>query len=320
MASFIQYISQWRQARLESFINKRIPASDSHTLDRKNIFILPNWSGLCYLAVCAAIYLLATNYESNLGLLLCYWLLGIFLVILYLSYFNLAGIKLVSSQTFNVHVEQNLTLQIQLISDKDRYSFCWQDGYKTELKKVNASHQFVNLGWQANQRGLFRFPRVRLYSTAPFGLFNVWTWLDFNRKTYVYPKPLTCPEYQFGTGRSDSGMDDSSNDENIGDSEFYGLKPYQLGEPLSRVAWKRASYNNEWQVKQFEQSRSDDVWFSLANVAGSEIEEKLSKLTWLLINAEQQNMTYGLELGHKVLQPQTGAVHLKSCLLALAKY
>ena len=72
----------WRKARFKSWLNRRIPATHNLVLNRTNIFILPNSTGLCYITVTLAIYLLATNYESNLGLLLCYWLLAIFLVVL----------------------------------------------------------------------------------------------------------------------------------------------------------------------------------------------------------------------------------------------
>ena len=66
-----QYIRKW--------LDKRIPAANEFQLSHRSIFIFPAKFGALFLALCALLFLLGTNYQNNLMLLLCYFLVALFL-------------------------------------------------------------------------------------------------------------------------------------------------------------------------------------------------------------------------------------------------
>ncbi len=311
-------VSKWRQLRFKHWLNQRIPAANSLSLNKRNIFIFPSWAGLAYLAVSLAIFILATNYESNLSLLLCYWLLALFLILLYLSYFNLSGMALSASPLKPVHVGDRLQLEVSLQSNKKHFHLNWLDEVNTQIKQTSPGREIIKLSWNAKRRGNWVLPRVKLFSQAPSGLFNVWTYPDFNQQVLIYPKLIACPEYAFGTGKNTTKEGDLN--QPLQGVDFQGLKNYQKGDSLSRVAWKRASFSQNWQIKHFEQTQDQQIWFSIYKVQADSIEEKLSKLAWLVTNAHHQEITYGLQLSHIELDPAQGESHLKMCLEQLAKH
>ena len=71
------------------------PAHPAGTPDHpgpRSLFILPTRLGLCYLLVMLAIYLLGTNYQNNLVLLVAYALGSLFMVTMWLTHRNLLGL------------------------------------------------------------------------------------------------------------------------------------------------------------------------------------------------------------------------------------
>ena len=54
------------------WLAKRIPSQKEHRLNSSNILIYPTRFGLGYLAIVMLIFLLGTNYQNNIILLLSY--------------------------------------------------------------------------------------------------------------------------------------------------------------------------------------------------------------------------------------------------------
>lgn len=96
------------------WLNKRIPAATQHHLNHHNIFIFPAKFGLLFLSLCLLLFLLGTNYQNNLMLLLCYFLLALFLVNLLASYINFARIDLQIGKCPEVFVGDNLNIPLWL--------------------------------------------------------------------------------------------------------------------------------------------------------------------------------------------------------------
>ncbi|WAJ71414.1 DUF58 domain-containing protein [Catenovulum adriaticum] len=302
------------------WLKQRFPKNASQQLNKRNIFILPSRAGIAYLLITFAIFLLATNYENNLSLLLSYWLISVWIIILYLSYFNLSGLHCQAKAIQAVHAHDKIQLDIHLNSTKLRFDLNWQDEAQTHIKQLKPNLQLLKLNWTAPSRGVWQLPRIKLFSQAPLGLFTAFSYLDFNQQTLIYPKPLACPEYLAGTGKAGDKSDNYNIDHKMSGYDFQGLKNYQAGDALSRVAWKRITINQNWQIKQFDQPQSSQVWYAIQHISAQTHEDKLRKLTWLIIQAEAQGYQYGLQLNHTELPPAQGPDHLTQCLILLAKH
>ncbi len=91
----------WRQRRTrwqQGWLARRIPPARQITLQGRCLFILPTRLGLWYLLVMLAIYLLGTNYQNNLVLLVAYGLGSLFMVTMWLTHRNLLGLSLLGAR------------------------------------------------------------------------------------------------------------------------------------------------------------------------------------------------------------------------------
>ncbi len=61
-------------------------------------------------------------------------------------------------------------------------------------------------------------------------------------------------------------------------------------------------------------------WLRLAHTPGQDLEEQLSRLSYAVLQLDQKQQRYGLELGAWRLDPASGAVQRLSALEALALY
>jgi hypothetical protein len=85
-------------------------------------------------------------------------------------------------------------------------------------------------------RGPLALGRVTLSSTQPLGLWRAWSYVHFPLAGVVYPLPEPgappLPRGAHGQDLTAPGQGE--------ESEFAGLREYQPGDPLQRVAWKAA--------------------------------------------------------------------------------
>ena len=65
---------------------------------------------------------------------------------------------------------------------------------------------------------------------------------------------------------------------------------------------------------------SANLWLNYDDLLGGGVEERLSKLTFWVLEADRQERAYGLALPNIKLGPSYGAAHRLACLEALALY
>lgn len=315
--------SAWR-ARIVQWLDKRIPAQHEHQLGLSSIFIFPSRFGWLFLVLCLALFLLGTNYQNNLMLILCYLMVSLFLLNLHAAYWNFA----------------RLCLRVNAIPNGyagDRSSFHLSTANPNEARRCKGSihvseygHSFshvldcdsaqqFDLPIENPKRGIHRFPRLTISSYYPLGLYRCWTHLDFKRQLIVYPKPLPARlniQWQEDAQHGEQGLKSRS-----GHDDFAGLKPYQPGDSLQRVAWKHVAKHQAWQSKAFDSDVAASGWLSLPSaVNANEIEQTLSQLADQINQCSRNDVKFGLELGTVRIEPASGESHRVECLTALAAY
>ncbi len=291
-------------------------------LMRRNVFILPTPFGFLWLLTAIALYLLGSNYANNPALLMSFLLLGMFLLCIAPTYTNLAGLRLEALAAEAGFADQPLCFRLQLRSDRPRASLelSWlaeeRDAPAVFLGLFSGTFQ-AELWCTPPQRGPFRPGAIRLTSSYPLGLFRCWTYLQPAWEALVYPKPERC---LLQSSPGEDRREDTTGSAAPGTETLTGLRPYQRGEPLHRVAWKQVARGQGWYTKQFEGTQHTSLWLRLDQTPGRDREERLSHLCWQVLQCTQQQATFGLMLGSQVLRPASGTAHLKACLQALALY
>ncbi|MGJ8681404.1 DUF58 domain-containing protein [Paraglaciecola sp.] len=318
------------------WLNQRIPAALKYKLNHKNIFIFPSKFGALFLSLCMLLFLLGTNYQNNLMLLLCYFLLALFLVNLFASYINFSHVLLQQGKSSQVFVGDNLHLPLWLNADQSAEQN--PDGqlffkFKKETKNspiavttidTNAYHNPVTLHYPCEKRGKLTLPRITVSSYFPLGLFKCWTHLAFNQQITVFPKPVPCRVELSNKNNTKQQKTNSLGQEQNGHDDFSHLKAYQVGESLHHIAWKQVAKGRGMVSKQFSSLTNQTAWLSLPNqhssAAGSEQEFELtiSKLTYQVIELSRKDQVFGLDLGATSIAPNSGLAHTEACLTALA--
>ncbi|GAB3022960.1 DUF58 domain-containing protein [Bowmanella dokdonensis] len=312
------------QRKMHAWLERRIPGSREFTLNRNNIFIFPSRFGLLYLILCLALFILGTNYQNNLILILGYFLLSLFLVSLLASYLNFAGIRLQLGKVSHSFAGDVANLPIWILgpdNDRNRFGrlhFSWYGQQVRQSVELSNMTNPVGLELDSPERGILRPPRVTLCSYYPLGLFRCWTHLSFDCEVIVYPAPLPCnlpliSETAKGETEGPLSVED-------GHDNFDSLTEYRPGQPLYHVAWKQVAKGQGMISKKFSSQARQSAWLKLLPQGSDRLEHQLSELCFMILELDSAGMTYGLELGGMRHQPDKGNEHLHRCLTALALY
>jgi uncharacterized protein (DUF58 family) len=275
----------------DKWLNKRIPAATQHQLNHQNIFIFPAKFGLFFLSLCLLLFLLGTNYQNNVMLLLCYFLLALFLINLLASYINFAQIDLQIGKCPEVFVGDNLTIPLWL--NANNHDTCPTNGllyFKLQVvehlsfKHLPLKHTKrqrsqsvtridvnddafsnpINLSQKCQQRGKLTLSRVTVESFYPLGLYRCWTHLAFIHNVSVFPKPVPCEIQLYANEHHSTKKSTQWGDEQSGHDDFSHLKAYQLGESLNHVAWKQLAKGRGMVSKQFTTTGQHTGWLKLS--------------------------------------------------------
>ena len=317
-------LSLFWQQRINTWLHKRIPPSHSHNLDMRSVFILPTAFGWLYVVLCICLFILGTNYQNNLMLILCFILVAIMLISLHASYWNFVRLTLKLSPIPSGYAGDTVSATLSLnTANKTKTTH----GILTiaEYRHPNAMQvdcdttDKVSLSWQLGKRGRHQLPRLTLFNTFPFGLYKCWTHLDFDYQYLAYPLPEEC-RLQLHQLQRDSDDDGVSLLTQPGNEDFAGLKNYVPGDSLNRVAWKQVAKQQQWVSKAFDTPVSVVGWLKLPVVDTESLESALSKLAHQVNVCSQQQITFGLQLGTYSIAPANGEQHRLACLRALALY
>lgn len=310
-------LNKFIRKRFNKWLKRRLPATNKITLNSANIFIFPSKTGLHFLITCFILFLLGTNYQNNLILFLVFFLCSFMVICLLLSYQNLAGLTLTAVNSEAQFADKNCQFNLRLSYSKtvaQDISFTFQ---KTTSKlHCSIDQDRVCLYAFSKRRGYFNPGRITVRSTFPFGLFTVWTHLDFAFKILLYPKPI---ENNMFIGRLSSDLSDKGMQASImGVDEFSTLKNYQIGESLKSVAWKQLAQGRGWLTKQFEQSAGGDLLLDIDRVNHLPLEIRLRFLCYQVIALEKRGQRYALRLTKQQIEVGSGLEHKKRCLQCLA--
>ncbi len=318
-------IKQLWQKKMLVWLDKRIPTTSSISLKHSSIFIFPSRFGATFLLLCLALFVLGSNYQNNLMLILCYLLIGFFLVNLLASYRNFAKLNFKQGKLNPVYAGENAELPIWISTNDESgkethgrlHINLWGDSPSSTFD-LDAPNNPSVIPMSCPTRGIVKLPRITFSSYYPFGLFRTWTHLSFAASQWVYPAPIVTPEPQ-SIDTQHKVDDTSQNTSNIaGHDEFDSLKDYKIGEPLHHVAWKQVAKGRGMISKVFSSNQEAEIWLTLNTT--HDIERQLSEFSYLIQELTKQNKRFGLNLGHLTIKPSSDEEHRKYCLESLATF
>ena len=275
-------------------------------LGLRNLYILPTRFGLLWLAGGGLLLLVAIQTQRNGPLLLSFLMLGLWLLALHLTQFNLQGLELEALAPSGGFAGEMVAYPLLCRSR------CQRDGIQLGLagsaatpQPLAAGESVLSVPWRAGRRGLQTPGRLRLQTTAPLGLFVCWTLWEPPRPQPIYPARRPGPVAESSTSRLAAGSDD-----------WDDLRPHRPQDGLARVAWKSLAQGRGRQTKTF--AAATPAVGLLAPAPGQPPERALEHLSAEIWRRSKAGEAYGLALGDTQVAPNTGPEHRDRCLLALA--
>jgi uncharacterized protein (DUF58 family) len=311
---------------------RRRPEHGPVLLDRKRVYILPTRPGMVFAAAMLVLLVGSINYGLQLGYMLTFTVVAMALVGMHHTHRNLARIVLRGQSAENVFAGDVVSFEITLTNPTAEPRYALQLSLLLPLRRrtdEQAGHgapavwadvpanglQTARIGLPTRRRGHHACPRLRIETRFPFGLFQAWAYFQPALSAVVFPAPEADPPplpATRGGNASGSGVVSSGDD-------FAGVRPYQLGDPLKRVAWRLVARSEELSVKLFDAPGGGELLFDFDLLPGAlDAEGRLSRLTAWVLAADAAQVRYGLRLPGKDLPLGHGPDHRERCLVALA--
>lgn len=297
------------------------PTHEAIKLHHRRLYILPTRFGYIYTFLLFVIFLAAINYSNSMAFALSFLLTAIGIISLWLTHKNLLNLNIELFQPTAVFCGEDIELKFLLTNNDqfDHYAIGIQ--YQQQSPCYNSiepnSSCELTLKLKTETRGSFDLDGFTLFTRFPTGLFHCWGWLRFTQKVIVYPKPIDTKLVAMTfVPHADGNSSIKSSD---GD-DFEGLREYRKGESLKHISWKAFAQGKGKLSKIYSAQSQPSLWIDWSKITAKSIEEKISRLTSLIIKADNDLQKYGLITPFTKIEQNTGSSHKELCLSTLSTY
>jgi uncharacterized protein (DUF58 family) len=304
-------------------------------LDRRRVYILPTRAGLLFATAMLMMLIGSINYMLQLGFMLTFLVTSIALVAMYHTHRNLARLSVTALRAENVFAGDLATFELTVHNPtpEARYAIEFEPLRPTSALLDAFGQDFpvqpitdadipasgscdIRVSVSTRARGRLACPRLRIETRFPFGLWQAWAYYTPPLTALVFPAPeRDAPEPPIvvsGDAEQETGLA-------VSGDEFAGVRPYQSGDPLKRVAWRLAARSDDLTVKLFEGYAKGELLLELGAIdARLSGEQKLSRLARWVLMAEAAQVRYALSLPNERVDFGLGPDHRDRCLSALA--
>lgn len=317
----------WRQAvgerwqrRFNRWVRRRIPPSRHVVLSHRNIFIIPNRQGFGFLVVLGLMFVGAINYEISLAFAMVFWLLGLFILTIFYTFRNLAGLHISAVPGGSVFAGEQAEITVILERHGKRIhealNLRFPGSRQVVANLINNTEERSSLYLTAEHRGWFSPGRLRIDTIFPFGICQAWSLVDLDLRCLVYPKPVPCDLEWLTSQQDHAGHTNLSR----GSDDFHSLRDYRQGDSLRRVAWKIVARGRGMYTKEYSSNVDDKIWLRWSMFPDMTMEERLSRLCYCVLQLDAAGLDYGLDLPGREIAPAKGNVHYARVMEALALY
>lgn len=308
-------IHQWAERRLP-------PASDTASIQRSRLYILPTSHGMLFFFVLILVLLGAINYENSLAYMLAFLLGSLSLLAMIYTHQNLNRLELRIARPEPVFVGQNLQFPLAISHDqatpRDAIQLQIEGQAAIQVSLLEQHEISCKLPFRTRQRGYVSPVRIKVYTEFPLGLFHAWSWLVLHSQGLVYPAPAsrTFDLQQQAVQRQGTRPDDKR-----GVDDFAGIRPYQPGDQTSHLAWKAIARTGEMLTRLYSNDVAREIEIDWQQLSPSlDIEQRLSILCRLVLEADEKGLSYSFSIPGTQLSPSSGLQHRHRCLQALALF
>jgi uncharacterized protein (DUF58 family) len=288
------------------------------TLEYRHIYVMPTRFGFGFGFLLVLMAIGGLNFNNNMALMLGFLLAAIAQLTTLLAYRNMVGITVEAIRASPVFAEEPASFKVLLRNPGDRSRFAIQSVSPeavdcTDIEPQNSGQ--LSLLQATFQRGRMKMSPFRIENRFPLGLFRAWSVIIPTAHCLVYPKPALKPPPLPKTGRGEFGAAHRGEGDH-----FHGLREFQPGDPLSRIAWRTSARQQKLYSRVMESPSEEACELNWYLLGGGGTEEKLSILTAWVLRAERRQIPYRLEMPGAARPADLGEDHQQACLEILALF
>lgn len=312
-------IAGLRQSIADWIFRAKAPETPPVTLVQRRIFILPTRQGYFFAGVLLVLLAASIQYQLSLGFLLTFLLAGMGGMAMLHTWRNLAHLKLRPGRCDPVFAGETAHFTVTLETpSRTRVAIAVKrrEGDPVHATVTPDGVTVVDLPVVMPRRGLVPCGRLEVFTNYPVGLFHAWSYVEFDLRALVYPRPdpaAGAPPMD-SRGAAEEGIPIP------GDEEFNLLRAYRAGDPPKLIAWKALARGQGLLTKEFSAMGSAELWLEWDAAHAADPEQRLSILCHWVLEAERFGQAYGLRLPGATLPPARGEAHRARCLEALALF
>jgi len=288
-------------------------------LRHNRVYILPTRRGFAFMATIATMLVLSLNYALSLGFAVTFLLTGLAAAALLHTWRNLAGLELRPLAAGETFAGNALSFTIAVAGSglpRAAIAISAGDGDAVLVDVGGEAALPVTIELPTARRGRSPLGRVTLATVYPLGLWRAWAYAHFPLAGIVFPAPeADAPALPSGALGHDANATARGDD-----ADLAGLRSYQAGDPMQRIAWKAVARGAGWYTKQFEGAGGggpvDLAWQALPS--GMDTEARLARLAAWVLAAEREARPFSLSLPRFRLPTGQGRDHRRAVLTALA--
>ena len=314
-------LEAWRR-RFEAWVTRyQRPSLGPIRLDRRRIYILPTPQGYAFGLLLLLLFVWSINYSNSMGFAFTFLLAAVALNTMWQAHDTLLGLVIHGNGADPVFAGQDAGFRFLLENTRGapRHGIAlqWRDGEPLFIDIPPHGSMAAVLPIPAERRGWLRPGRIRVLTRFPLGLFQSWSWVEFDVATLVYPRPrgaraLPAPL----PGAPGSGAQELA----VGSDDYAGFRPYAPGDSPRRIAWKAAGRTEQLLVKRFVDQARPELWLDWQLLGIENIEPRLEQLCQWVLKAENEGYEYGLRLPGTRISPARGEPQRRRCLETLALF
>lgn len=310
---------QIRERIADWIYRAKAPEVPPVVLVQRRIYIVPTRHGYLFGFILLLLLLASINYQISLGYLLVFLLASIGGMGMLHTWRNLAQLSLAPGRAEPVFAGDTARFTLRLTdSTLARFSIAVRrSGGEAEYADVPpGGNTAVTLPVAAARRGWLSCGRLEIFTHYPFGLFHAWSYVDFGMRCLVYPRP----DPGAGALPVDVAMHGEGTSLIPGEDEFHALRGWRPTDSPRHIAWKALAREQGLMSKEFMSTASADLWLSWDHFTGLGTEERLSRLTFWVLEADRLGLAWGLSLPGTRLPLGAGDAHRLASLEALALF
>ena len=290
-------------------------------LTQKRIYILPTRAGLLFGSTLLVMLVGSVNYNLSLGFVLVFLLCGVGIASLLHTYRSLAGLSLRPGKSEAVFAGDTGVIDVLIWNPSAVHRYSVElaldnlDSTTVDVEPLGETTARVPV--RTHRRGVLRFSRWKITSTYPLGLTRAWGYAHLGSEIIVYPRPeLAGPPPPLDAS---TGIDGRHGER--GQEDFVGLRRYQHGDSLKRIAWKALAHGHPLLSKQFTGGKIPELRLRWADTTAQlGIEGRLARLCRWSLGASAAGVPYELELPGTRIPMGRGPAHNAACLQALSLF